>query len=123
MISSNSGISILTLVLIAILSFGVGCGGSQASADTPTDRSSEPSAQDDAEQTDQGEGPGATHDDGTPGAQLVEERCVGCHDLEIVYEENLTREQWLEEVNLMVSRGATLTEEERDVVVDFLASR
>lgn len=120
---TNTTLIISSLVLFAGLGLGSGCGGSQAAEDTAAGQPAEPSEPDDTSQSDQVDSPTATEHEASPVEQLVEERCAGCHDLDTVYSESLTRDQWLEEVNLMVSRGARLSEEERDVVVEFLASR
>lgn len=113
------------VLVMAIVAFSA-CGGSQSGDGTTTTGATE--------QVDAADGavqPEATTDAGATaaaadGAALVAERCVTCHDMAPIdaeIAEHPGREAWLAVVNDMVSRGANLNEQERDVVVDYLASR
>ncbi len=55
------------------------------------------------------------------GQTLLEERCASCHSVEKVTRETGTYEEWDKIVDTMISRGAKLTDEERAVLVQFLA--
>lgn len=109
------------LIIIASLAL-MSCGGSQSPSETTSDtsESEETPASSSVEVDDMVSEEGAQD---SQGASLVEERCVGCHDLETVYQEQLSREEWVEEVTTMVSRGARLSEEEMEIVVDYLVNR
>jgi mono/diheme cytochrome c family protein len=57
-----------------------------------------------------------------PGKELVEARCVACHDLERVASAKRQRSQWPALVANMVSRGAVATPEEAQAISSYLAS-
>ncbi len=102
---------------------GAACSGSQSSdATTPDEVVAEP-AEDQEVAEPVGETDTEPAETESPGASLVEERCAGCHDLETVYAESRTREAWAAEVDSMIGRGARLDDEERTVVIDYLANR
>ena len=52
--------------------------------------------------------------------KLVENTCTECHGLEHVANASLTPEQWRTTVNDMVKRGATLSKDEIETVLDYL---
>jgi mono/diheme cytochrome c family protein len=56
------------------------------------------------------------------GKELVETRCVACHDLERVASARRQKSQWPALVANMVSRGAVATPEEAQVISSYLAS-
>lgn len=58
------------------------------------------------------------------GAELLEERCTGCHDLERAYEEVYTYPQWEDVVDRMIRKGGDdlLDETERKIVIDYLTT-
>ena len=55
------------------------------------------------------------------GQTLLEERCTECHDLERTTSQQKTRAEWEETVSRMIDRGAELNEDEKAVLVDYLA--
>jgi hypothetical protein len=60
--------------------------------------------------------------DGQPsGEQLLQERCTGCHSLDQVRNQELTREEWVDIVEWMKTYGVELTDEEQEILVDHLA--
>lgn len=89
--------SMFSMALISMTS--VGCSGSQSS-DTA-----------------------APGEPASAGEQLVEARCDRCHGLDVVFGESRTSEEWAAEVDTMIGRGARLDDAERQVVIDYLASR
>lgn len=54
------------------------------------------------------------------GKQLVETVCVLCHDFSRISTEALTRDQWAGEIRGMIDEGAPLTEDEFNLVLDYL---
>ena len=56
------------------------------------------------------------------GKSLVEERCVGCHDLANVTRAAYSRVEWLDNVHKMKNVGARLSDQELETVVDYLAN-
>jgi competence protein ComEA len=57
------------------------------------------------------------------GKDLVEGRCVTCHDLTRVVTSRRQRTDWEAIVANMVSRGASATAEERQAIVGYLAAQ
>ena len=55
------------------------------------------------------------------GKAAVVRTCKNCHALKVVTSKRATKEQWSALVDQMVSRGADLSDDEIDVVVDYLA--
>lgn len=51
---------------------------------------------------------------------LVESVCILCHEFARISTEALTRDQWAGEIRGMLAEGAPLTDEEFDIVVDYL---
>ncbi|HEX7400702.1 MAG TPA: rhodanese-like domain-containing protein [candidate division Zixibacteria bacterium] len=57
------------------------------------------------------------------GAALVAERCTKCHDQKRINKQKLNQAGWEKLVNQMIHRGAKLSPEEHQLVVDYLSSR
>ena len=55
------------------------------------------------------------------GQTLMEERCGECHAIERVTSKTGTLEDWGKIVDRMITHGAKLTDEERAILVQFLA--
>lgn len=55
------------------------------------------------------------------GAALLEERCSGCHPKSITTSKRKSPKQWQATVSRMKHRGARLTEEEMQTLVDYLS--
>lgn len=55
------------------------------------------------------------------GEVLLEERCTECHALDRVTQVEQTRAEWQATVEDMIEKGATLNDEEKGVLVDYLA--
>lgn len=55
------------------------------------------------------------------GKELVLEACTACHTLDRVKVQRLTREEWRQEIAGMLSEGVPLTDDEMDMVVEYLA--
>ncbi len=55
-----------------------------------------------------------------PGKDTLKKVCLDCHDLDIVLQENRTRENWKKTVVQMGERGASGTDEEYEAVVNYL---
>jgi len=52
---------------------------------------------------------------------LIENSCSDCHGLDEVVSNPMSRDKWRETVNTMVKRGANLSPQEIDTVVDYLS--
>ena len=57
-----------------------------------------------------------------PGKAVTERICKDCHGIENVIRAKRTKEKWSEVVDEMVSRGAKGTDEEFDLVIDYLSA-
>lgn len=65
---------------------------------------------------------GQTLPDG-PGKDVTQRMCKGCHGIENVVRARRTKDKWTEVVDDMVSRGAKGTEDEVDLVIEYLSAR
>jgi cytochrome c5 len=54
------------------------------------------------------------------GKKIVEEKCTACHDLTFVAKQHLNKDEWSDMVKIMVASGASLSDAEVPVVVDYL---
>jgi hypothetical protein len=55
-------------------------------------------------------------------AALVRERCTaGCHELRVIKEKSESASQWAAIVEAMIAEGASLTAEEKQTVISYLA--
>jgi mono/diheme cytochrome c family protein len=64
---------------------------------------------------------------GTPprnadGRGVFERRCLSCHGGDIVEQQRLARPGWVREVEKMIRWGATVPENERDALIEYLTS-
>ena len=56
-----------------------------------------------------------------PNRETVQRICSGCHSVQMFTGRGMTREQWGGVVSNMIGRGAQISDEEFDQVVDYLA--
>jgi competence protein ComEA len=57
-----------------------------------------------------------------PGKAIVVKACLACHDAKKVTSMRGTEDEWADEVNKMMARGAVLSDDEVDQVVEYLAA-
>jgi len=55
------------------------------------------------------------------GRDLYEKICSTCHDTDVVFKIRTTKEKWKNTVDEMASRGAEGTDEQLDIIIDYLA--
>lgn len=55
------------------------------------------------------------------GLALLNDRCTECHTLDRVENASMTRDEWSATVEDMIERGAALNDQEKEVLVDYLA--
>ncbi len=53
--------------------------------------------------------------------KLLEERCTRCHTLAPIQAAGKTRHEWESTVYRMISKGARLSDQEAETVIDYLA--
>lgn len=59
---------------------------------------------------------------GARGQVDVERVCAQCHAFEVVAQSRHTRKQWEAQVESMIAKGAKISDEEFDVIADYLAT-
>jgi competence protein ComEA len=57
-----------------------------------------------------------------PGKEVVLKKCVSCHTLQVVVARRGNEDDWAQEVSKMVGRGATISDDDADTIVDYLAA-
>ena len=57
-----------------------------------------------------------------PGKAVLQRMCTQCHGLNVITGQRMTKTQWAEQVDDMVSRGAVGTDQDIKQVVDYLAT-
>jgi len=56
------------------------------------------------------------------GEQLLTDRCADCHSPDKVKQSPQNRDGWVKTVSRMMSKGAQLTDTEKQILVDYLAA-
>ena len=56
------------------------------------------------------------------GAGIIQSNCSSCHALTVVTSKRASKPQWTQVVNLMITRGAQITDEDIQTVIDYLAA-
>ena len=56
------------------------------------------------------------------GREIVERTCGQCHSLETVLRSRLGRKQWEARIDEMIAKGAKLSDEDIDLVAEYLAA-
>ncbi|MBI1762675.1 MAG: hypothetical protein HYR56_14670 [Acidobacteria bacterium] len=57
------------------------------------------------------------------GADIARNRCLLCHEADVIVAQKLARPGWVREVEKMVRWGAVVRDEEKDTLVDYFAAR
>jgi cytochrome c5 len=65
-----------------------------------------------------GSAPAASND--AAAKKLLDEACTSCHDLGLVSEQHLTKDEWQGIVQSMVAKGASVSEKDSPVLVEYL---
>ena len=53
--------------------------------------------------------------------KILENSCTTCHDLDLVSDQHLTKDEWQMVVTSMIAKGANLTDKDAPVLVDYLS--
>jgi cytochrome c5 len=56
-----------------------------------------------------------------PGAEVLKSRCMICHEADIITSQKLSTTGWTNSINKMVRWGSQISQEERDVLIPYLA--
>ena len=57
-----------------------------------------------------------------PGVEIARNRCLNCHEADLIVAQKLSRAGWVREVEKMVRWGAVVKDDEKDVLVDYFAA-
>ena len=57
-----------------------------------------------------------------PGKDVVLKKCQSCHSIRTVISRHGTADDWAQEVSKMISRGASISDDEAETIVDYLAA-
>ena len=56
------------------------------------------------------------------GALIVQSNCSSCHALSVVTSKRASKPQWTQLVNLMITRGSQIADQDIQTVIDYLAA-
>jgi hypothetical protein len=54
------------------------------------------------------------------GAELARDRCVNCHEADLIVSQRLSRQGWTREVEKMIRWGAVVSDAEKEPLIDYL---
>lgn len=57
------------------------------------------------------------------GVEIARNRCLLCHEADVIVAQKLTRAGWVREVDKMVRWGAVVKDDEKDPLVDYFAAQ
>src|SRR5262245_46447401 len=57
------------------------------------------------------------------GAELARDKCVSCHEADLIVSQRLSRQGWTREVEKMIRWGAVANDAEKEILIDYLAAR
>ena len=56
------------------------------------------------------------------GVELARDRCVTCHESDLIVSQRLSRQGWTREVEKMIRWGAVADDSEKEVLIDYFAA-
>jgi cytochrome c1 len=56
------------------------------------------------------------------GVELVREKCLSCHENDLIISQRLSRQGWTREVDKMIRWGANVTAAEKESLIEYLAA-
>jgi cytochrome c5 len=56
------------------------------------------------------------------GAELARDKCVSCHEADLIVAQRLSRQGWTREVEKMIRWGAAVSDPEKEVLGDYFAA-
>jgi cytochrome c1 len=57
------------------------------------------------------------------GVDLARDKCVGCHEADLIVAQRLSRQGWTREVEKMIRWGAVVSDAEKAILIDYFAAR
>jgi hypothetical protein len=104
-------IRLLVFIIVLVILLGmVACAPKNATAENPAVTDTAPSA---------GQ---ISSTSAIDGAALIIEKLQDHHDAERIYSAQKTREEWNTTLDRMISYGAKISEEEKQIIIDYLLS-
>ena len=67
--------------------------------------------------------PVASHKTTPPGEAAYHRACLSCHGADLIDQQKLSRAGWVREVEKMMRWGATVSDTDKDPLVDFLVAK
>jgi len=101
MMNKKKGFLSIFIATLALLALIAACGGGQEPAQPPSPPSTPPPL--------------------AGGAELLQERCTRCHTLDRVMAATKTQAEWEATVERMRGKGAELTDDEAQILIEYLA--
>jgi len=56
------------------------------------------------------------------GAELARDKCLNCHEADLIVSQRLSRQGWTREVEKMIRWGAVASEAEKEVLIEYFAA-
>src|SRR5215470_1143182 len=56
------------------------------------------------------------------GVELARDRCVSCHEADVIIAQRLSKQGWTREVEKMIRWGAVASDSEKESLVDYFAA-
>lgn len=56
------------------------------------------------------------------GVELAHDRCVTCHEADVIVSQRLSRQGWTREVEKMIRWGAVASDAEKEILIDYFAT-
>jgi mono/diheme cytochrome c family protein len=56
------------------------------------------------------------------GAELARDRCVNCHEVDLIVSQRLSRQGWTREVEKMIRWGAVASDAEKEILIEYFAA-
>jgi cytochrome c5 len=56
------------------------------------------------------------------GVELARDKCLLCHEADLIVSQRLSRQGWVREVEKMIRWGATVNDSEKEILVDYFAA-
>ena len=56
------------------------------------------------------------------GAELARDKCLNCHEADLIVSQRLSRQGWTREVEKMIRWGAAVSDAEKEVLIDYFAA-
>ena len=57
------------------------------------------------------------------GVELAREKCIGCHEADLIVSQRLSRAGWGRELDKMIRWGAAVSDAEKETLVEYFATR